>query len=189
MAEDTQPTAPSAQAQAPATPPAGASPTETPAQEQTVPYARFREINEQLKALKDEADKQAKTARKAEEERLATQNEWQQLAETRKATIDELTGFAELASQLSEQAASQYEAEIAEWPEQVRGMAPADDASILEKMAWMNKAKPLALELLKDKTPIPGNGIRPKPIGAAGVVKADEKARDEWTRQASHRYR
>lgn len=171
MPEEQQAQTPTAQPQAPATPPAGASPTETPAQEQTVPYTRFKEINDQLKALKDEADKQAKARQAADEQKLAQEAEWQKLADTRKSKIDELEPQAKLATALTEMVTAQYQADIKDWPEQVRAMAPSEDASILTKLEWMAKAKPLALELLKDKAPVPGNGPRPKPAGAAGSSK------------------
>lgn len=164
VAEPT-PAAPSAPA--PVTPPAGALNPDTPSPE-PVPYARFKEINDELKAIKD-AQAQAETARQAEDERkLAQQAEWQTLAQNRQAKIDELKPQAELAGKLSEMVAAQYAAEIKDWPEQVRRMAPADSASILDKLDWMNKAKPLAVELMADKTPIPGNGRRPKVTGASG---------------------
>jgi hypothetical protein len=163
--------------------------TEQQPQEQTVPYARFKEINDQLKAFKDDADKQAKARQAEEEQKLAQTAEWQKLAEKRGGDLEALKPRAELADKLTELVTVQYQADINDWPAEVKAMAPADDASILDKLAWMAKAKPLAMELMKDKTPIPGNGARPKPIGAAGAAKADEKQRETWTTQATRRYR
>lgn len=171
------PTAPVVPAQAPATPPAGALSTETPAPEQTVPYARFKEINDKLKVIEEENTKKAKEQQAENEKKLAEQQEWQKLADSRKAKVDELTPKAELAEKLSAQMLEQYAAEIKEWPEQVRAMAPADDADVLVKLDWMKRAKPLAVELMADKLPVGGNGRRPLPTGPAGKGASEEKAR------------
>jgi hypothetical protein len=174
---------------APATPPAGALPAETPAQEQTVPYERFKQVNDRLKAIEDERALEAKQRQEADEKKLAQDQEWQKLYESRKAKVEELTPKAELADKLSAMVLEQYTAEIAAWPEQVRNMAPADDADVLSKLDWMKKAKPLAVELMADKTPVPGNGRRPTPAGAVNTSKAAEKELTDWRKSAAARYR
>lgn len=163
--------------------------TDPKLQEQTVPYARFKEVNEKLKALEDSAAQHAAAQAKAEEERLAQQQEWQKLADSRKAKVDELSPKAELADRLSAMVATQYQDEIKEWPEQVRNMAPADDADILTKLDWMQKARPLATELMADKTPAPGNGRRPVPVSPAGATKATEQERVNYATRARARYK
>lgn len=192
MPEEQQAQAPNQEAKSndvPATPSAGMPKTDNPSQEQTVPYTRFKEINDELKAIKD-AQTQANEARRVEDEqKLAQQAEWQKLADNRKAAIDELKPQAELAAKLTEMVTAQYAAEIREWPEQVTRMAPSEDASILTKLEWMNKAKPLAVELMADKTPAAGNGRRPAPVSQAGAAKADEAARTTWANRARQRYR
>lgn len=171
--------------QKPATPPAGVSNTEQPSQEQTVPYTRFKEVNDRLKALEDEAATKATEQQAEDEKKLAAQAEWQKLAESRKAKVEELKPKADLADKLSAMVLEQYDAEIKEWPEQVKAMAPSAEADVLVKLDWMKRAKPLALELMADKTPTPGNGRRPTPSAPAGTGAREEKARDEqrqWTR-------
>lgn len=148
--------------------PAGASNTVTPPQEQTVPYARFKEINDRLKAMEDEQTKQAAERQAADEKRMAEQAEWQKLAETHKGTLEKLQPRIATLDKLTEMVLAQYQDEVKEWPEQVRAMAPADEADILIKLDWLKRAKPLALELMNDKTPVPGNGGRPKPAAPAG---------------------
>lgn len=154
-------------AQAPATPPAGAQNAETPAQEQTVPYARFKEVNDRLKAIEEKNAQEAEAQRIENEKKLQEQQQWQQLAETRRTKVEELTPKAKLADELSALMLEQYTAELKEWPEQVRNMAPADDADVRVKLDWLKKARPLAQELMGDKLPIPGNGRRPQPSGTA----------------------
>lgn len=150
------------------TPPAGAQNTDTSGANKTVSIERFNEINNELKRFKEEAAKAAKAREEEDTKKLAEQQEWQKLADKRKTALDELAPKAELADRLSELVAAQYESEIREWPETVKAMAPAADASILTKLEWMNKARPLALELAKEKTPPAGNGRKPPVAGRAG---------------------
>ena len=174
--------------QVPATTPAVAQKTETPA-EYMIPQSRFNEVNNELLKLKDEAAKKALDDQKAEDARLVKEAQWQTLADQRKAKVEELTPKVELADKLSAMALAQYAAEIKEWPEQVKAMAPADDADILTKLAWMNKAKPLAAELMGDKPVTPGNGRRPTPVSPAGTAKAVEEQRSDHKRRATRRYK
>ena len=184
MAEQEQ-QQPEAQENKPAAPSDATQNTDTP-QEQTVPYARFKEINDKLRSLEADAAKRAKEQQEADEKRLQEQQEWQKLADTRKGKIDELTPKAELAERLSAMVLEQYTAEIKEWPEQVRNMAPGDDADVLTKLDWMKRAKPLATELMGDKTPTPGNPPKPRPASSS---KAEAETRAQWQRQATARYR
>lgn len=186
--QQTTPVVPATEAkpvdQAQATTPAVAIPTETPA-EHLIPKSRFDEVNEKLRKLEADAAAKAKADQKAEEERLARDAQWQQLSESRKAKIDELMPQVELATKLSAMVLEQYDAEIKAWPEQVRNMAPADDADVLVKLDWMKRAKPLATELMADKTPVAGNGRRPTPSAPAGSGARETAARSEhakWTR-------
>ncbi|MGP1664472.1 MAG: hypothetical protein ACTS5I_00865, partial [Rhodanobacter sp.] len=171
-----------------ATTPAVATPTETPA-EVMIPKHRYDEVSKKLKALEDDAAKKAADQQVADEKRMAEQQEWQKLYESRKAKVDELTPKAELADKLTAMVTEQYAATIKDWPEQVKAMAPADEADILTKLAWMQKATPLATELLGDKTPQGGNGRRPQPVSPANQAKAVEEQRQQWSRQAAQRYR
>lgn len=188
MAEETTTVSEPTKEQTTANPLAEATKTETPA-DVMIPKARFDEVNTKLRKLEADAVTKATADQKAEEERLTQQAEWQKLADSRKAKVDELTPKAELADRLTDLVTAQYAAEIKDWPEQVRNMAPADEASILDKLAWANKARPLATELLKDKTPVPGNGSRPKVASPAGVAVQQEKQRESWATQANRRYR
>jgi len=58
---------------------------------QTVPYERFKEINDQLKALKTEQEKRAKADADAEEVRLKEQGKHEELAAKEKERADAAT--------------------------------------------------------------------------------------------------
>lgn len=158
----------------PADPPAGAQNADKPTGDDSpgkdepapVPYARFKEINDRLKQLEQEQRKAADAAAKAEEERLAKQQEWQQLADQRQAKLSELQPKAELADTLSQQLRAQIDAEIAKWPEEVTAMKPADDAPITAWMDWAGKARAVVAKLTEEKQPAGGNRRGPKPTGS-----------------------
>ena len=185
--EQTQaPAATSSEQEQPQAPSSDATQNTEQAQEQTVPYNRFKEVNEKLRKLEAEQAKQAKEREQAEEKRLQEQQQWRELYEGNKARVQELEPKADLADKLSAMVLEQYAAEIKEWPEQVRNMAPDDNADVLTKLAWAARAKPLAMELMGDKTPPPGNGRKPPPTGGAGSGQQQERARTEqanWTRR------
>jgi len=170
MPEETTPAA-VAQDQNTVTPPAGAQNTETPT-EAMIPIARFNEVNNRLKALEKEQATRSKEQQAEDEKKLAAQAAWQELADKRKAALEELTPKVELADKLTELVTAQYANEVKAWPEQIRNMAPAEDATILAKLDWMAKAKPLALELMADKSPVAGNGRRPTPTATVGKTPA-----------------
>lgn len=141
-----------------------------------------KEIRDLRKEAADrrKAATDAENAAKAnEEQNLAQQQKWQELAEKRRGELDALKSKVETADKLTEMVTVQYTTEIKAWPEQVRAMAPSDDASILTKLEWMTKAKPLALELMGDKDPTPGNGRKPSPVSPAGTGATAEKAKGE----------
>lgn len=177
------------QPEQPATTPAVAQKTDTQSQEQTVPYTRFKEVNDRLKALEDERAAEKQAREEEDGKKLAEQAEWQKLAENRKTKLDELKPKADLADKLATMVTTQYEAEIKDWPETVKAMAPNADAPILDKLEWMQKAKPLALELMAEKSTAHGNGRKPPPVSAANVAKTAEAQRSTWRNTAARRYR
>ena len=184
-----QPEAQAQQEQKPATPAAEPNKSENPSQEQTIPYARFKEVNDKLKALEDAAAKAADEGKKAEEKRLEEQQQWQKLAEARGKELTEAKGKAADYDRLADLVGKQLKTEIDAWPEKVKGLFPTDEMPVLEMLEWAERFRPLALEMSEDKTPPAGNGRRPAPISPANVAKADEKQRTQWRQGARQRWR
>jgi len=132
---------------------------------------------EQRKAL--EAAERAR--KEAADKALADQQQFQLLADQRKAEIDALTPKAVLAEELATRVAAQLDAEVSAWPDEVRGMDPGGD--ILARLAWAEKARPLAAKLA-EKTPVPGVGTNPKPAGQAGTGQRSEAVQQQLRRTA-----
>lgn len=124
-----------------------------------------------------------KAAEEAEEARLAEEKKFQELAEKRQGQIAALEPKAQLADALTERIRAQVDAEIAEWPEEVKALLPQGDESqavgVLEFLTLVEKARPLAARLKEPETPAPGNSPRPAPSGQGG-----KQQRDKWRSEA-----
>ena len=151
-----------------------------PPTEHMIPKHRFDEVNEKLQKLQADADKAAKEAAKAEEERLAKEKQWEDLAEQRKTRIAELepahAALSERTTKLEAMISAQLEAEIKEWPDEVKALDPGKDADLLVRLDWLNRSRALA-EKLSGQPPIPGNGRRPAPVAQAGKHQNDQSVR------------
>lgn len=158
-----------------ATPAAAPPPPETPAEDAPVVMETLpANVQQMIKALRQEnaGHRQAKTAaqeaaRLAEEARLEQEREFEKLAQTRQERIAELEPAAATAAKLTELIAAQINAEIANWPEEIKGLAP-QEANAETMLAWVQSARPLAAKLQDPTPPAPGNGSRPRPAGPAG---------------------
>lgn len=154
-------------------PAAGQEPTDPPAGEpndvQSLPewaknlVAELRGEN----AKHRKAAKAAETAAaQAEEAQLAEQAKWQELAEKRQARLAELEPLSEDMKALTESIAVQMNAEIADWPDEVKALAPDGEVSPVVMLDFLSKHRPLAAKLAAPPAPN-GNGPGPKPRGAA----------------------
>ncbi len=117
--------------------------------------------------------------RKAEDDRLATERKWEELAGQRKQEIDRLNTIASRHNALSESLLRQIENEVAGWPEEVKSLRPGD-ADVEAVMAWLEKARPLVAKL-RPSPPTPGVGATPRPAGSA-VMADDRKLRADFER-------
>lgn len=115
---------------------------------------------------------------KAEEDKLAAERKWQELAEQRGQEIAALKTTAERYTALSGQLRTQVEAEIAQWPDEVKGLKPAgDDAEGL--IDWANKARAVVLKM-RSAGSQPGQGVTPKPAGQG--IANEQQAKREFER-------
>lgn len=139
---------------------------------------------ENARRRKAEQD-QAAAAAKAEEERLAQQNEWQKLAEQRQARIAELEPLTERTAKLEAILAQQLASAIKDWPTELKQLDPGDGADLLARLDWMQKSQPLAQKLMERPT-TPGNVPAPKPNG--GAKPTDEAARAGQARWSMNQF-
>ncbi len=171
-------------------PPDGAQNTDPPAtDEKTVPYSRFQEVNAEKKRLEAAMAKKQADDKAAEDQRLAEQQQWQELADKRAAELkeaqDKITEM-EKAHRLNAITGSIKEAAGA------AGFAnPQDAAAFIDPadvqtdddgrpVGVTDLVKKLAEErpyLLAQTKPAPGNGSGPAPAGATDkIAQAAEQA-------------
>lgn len=163
------------------TPPAGAQNADTGdgsnatdkqnESEQTIPLSRFNEVNNQLRALQKAQAKADADAKAAEAARLKGQGEWQKLAEDAQAEVDALRPLQDEVAALTATFAEQMTAEIADWPDEVKALAPEGEVSPMVMLDFLAKHRPLAAKL-SAPPPANGNGPGPKPLGAAQKPRA-----------------
>lgn len=151
------------------------SPSRDPDYESLPDWARS-----EIKQLKGEArerrlnakaqDDAAKVQRDAD---LVEQQKFQQLAEERAAEIGRLKPKADQYDELSSLFEKQYTDEIKDWPKELLEMAPAAETPINQRLAWMEKAKPMAKKLMApapsengqgQRQPVGGNRRGPEPV-------------------------
>ncbi len=162
---------------------AGTQNTETTT-EQTVPYSRFKEINDKLKQLETDRKKAEEAQRKAEEQAEIEKGNWQKIAEERKAQLDQLTPKATLADDLTVIVTQQLDAEIAAWPESARAIVSADGLDLKAKLELVNRTRPLAQEILAAQGQrTSGTQFPPQFGGTGGNQQSSNKVLDEFRRQ------
>lgn len=121
-------------------------------------------------------ESESESARKtAEEARLADEKKWQELAENRGKEAAALKQKADAYDALQARLLEQVKAEVAQWPDEVKGMAPAEEEGGAAWLAWAEKARPLAAKLTAP-APAQGNPLNPPAQGKAAVVAESVKA-------------
>lgn len=107
-------------------------------------------------------NEQEQAAQLALEKQLKEQGEFKQLFEQQQQRVQELEPVAKRYHDLSMQVAHQVEAQIKDWPDEIKTFDPGNDAPIEERLTWIEKSKPL-VERLQQQSRQPGNGPNPTP--------------------------
>lgn len=133
----------------------------------TIPYARFKEVNDGYKALKAQLEQLATDRKKADEDKLAEQQRWQELAQQREAELK-----SERLARMRLQAALN------------KGLSP-DLATRLQgetEDELLQDAEKLA-GLLAQQTP-PPPGVPPRPGTTPPAAITSQQLRDpKWVRE------
>lgn len=137
-------------------------------QQSSIPEAfrdEFEKLRRENRNLRKRFEEQDNAAKVAEEQRLHEQGEFKKLAEKHEARVRELEPVADRYTQLSELVASQIQAQIKNWPAEVKAFDPGDDAPIEQRLTWMEKGKALVEKLQQQaRSSQPGNAPNPRPM-------------------------
>lgn len=131
-----------------------------------IPYERFKEVNDQYKAMKSQLDelqkekeKRDKDAKEAEEKRLESQQQFEQLANERKTELEKANSeISTYKAELEAQTAvlqSLYESRKALVPEMFQPLL--DSMDLVKRLEW------IAANEFKLKPANGANGIPPTP--------------------------
>lgn len=151
-----------------------------------IPYERFKEVNDQYKAMKSQLDelqkekeKRDKDAKEAEEKRLESQQQFEQLANERKTELEKAnseisTYKAELEAQTAVLSAL-YESRKALVPEMFQPLL--DSMDLVKRLEW------IAANEFKLKPANGANGIppTPNPKGAGEMTPEQRRERSKRT--------
>src|SRR6266700_592787 len=151
------------------------------------------EVQEHIKALRKEAedyrkarDAEAKAKADAEAARLKKKGEFEELAKQHEKRIQELEPIAESYTRLASTMNTQIEAEIKDWPPEVKSLVPGSDVPVESRLEHMNRLRPLLEKLqVQARGTQPGNSPNPRPSG-----QTPDNVRDEYEKRlrASGRY-
>src|SRR6266702_3268061 len=183
--------------QTPTTPPPTPGQTPPPSQSQTTPASGQSQqqtpitslppdIQDYIKRLRDEAEEankakraEAKAKAEAEAARLKKQGEFEELAKQHEKRIQELEPIAESYTRLASTINTQIEAEIKDWPPEVKSLVPGSDVPVESRLEHMNRLRPLLEKLqVQARGTQPGNSPNPRPSG-----QTPDNVRDEYEKR------
>lgn len=119
------------------------------------------------------AEQKRRHEQEQEEARARQRGEWQKLADQRKAQIEELEPKAALAERYAKLLNEDADAQIAEWPDEVKALDPGPD-DLEKRMAWIKSARPLA-EKLRSGPKAPETEAGAQNRAGAGDDKTSER--------------
>jgi hypothetical protein len=141
----------------------------------------IKSLRADAKKLRDANEAEAKAKQEAEAARLKEQGQFKELADKHAARILELEPIATSYSKLAEQIQAQIEAEIKDWPQEVKNLVPGNDIPVEQRLEQLTRLRPLLEKLqVQAKTQLPGN--RPNPQQAS--PQATKQAQLEANRAA-----
>jgi len=167
-------------------PPATAQNIEHPAVvEQTIPYARFKEVNDALAELRRKDAERETREKSAAEQRAKEQGQWEKLASDRETELATLKPQVETTTARAQALEEVMEKQIKErakaLPEELRAMMP--DGDVLAQFAWLGKAEIAAQKLVIQRSP--GTPVGPSGIGVTappvGDVVAQKRASADYS--------
>lgn len=108
-------------------------------------HPRFKELVTAKNNAEQEALRLKNEKAQADADALAKQGEWKTLAEQRAQEIEKLKGQAGQLTAYEQTLQDTLKAQIAELPEALRGLVPAE-MTTPQQLAWLSKNKPLLMK-------------------------------------------
>ena len=141
-----------------------AAPSQAENSGNTVPYDRFKEVNDKYRAMEQRLAQMEQEQSQKREKELAEQQRWQELAQELQAKLDATSKQAERATELEQSLQATVAARVERLPESVRTLVP-DYSDPRLTLDWLNKNEAL---LVKAPAPSTDAGV----AGDASAMKA-----------------
>jgi len=120
------------------------------------------DLRKENAAHRKKAKEQEEQAQVAEQERLRQAGEYKQLAEQHEKRVKELEPIQESYTRLAEQINAQIQAEVKDWPTEVKSLVPDTIVPVELRLEQVAKLRPLIAQLAQQaRGQAPGN--RPNP--------------------------
>jgi hypothetical protein len=137
----------------------------------------IKSLRADAKKYRDASEAEAKAKADAEAARLKEQGQFKELADKHEAKVRELEPVATSYTKLAEQINAQIEAEIKDWPAEVKNLVPGADMPAEQRLEQMTKLRPLLEKLqTQAKTQLPGNRPNPQVAQPAATKQAQLEA-------------
>jgi hypothetical protein len=151
-----------------------------------IPKQRFDEVNERMKTAEAELQKLRDAQKTADDERLANEKKFEELAQKRTTERDEWKTKADEAAARAEALETRLHAiadeRVKALPEKLRARVPeADKAGADARLEKIEELEAVLAEVPTQPVP-PGLGRAPKPAGGPGTREADDAARRDQAR-------
>lgn len=168
--------------------PAGKTPDGQQSTQKTKIEELPEDIQEYIERLRKEnetnrkaAEKAARESKQREDTQLAEQGKYKELAEKHEARLKELEPVAEKYNALAERQMKALEAQIKDWPKEVKDLDPGKDAGLEARLDWAERVKPLVEKLIatQQQAGRSGNPPPPRAVGATNKSAFDGKTPEQ----------
>lgn len=116
-------------------------------------------------ALREQINQIAQAQKQAEQDKLAEQGQFRQLAEQHAARVKELEPIAARYNTLASQIRAQIQVETKDWPPELKALVPGEGLAAEEQLEAIEKLRPVLKKLQEQaRGSVPGNRPDPKPL-------------------------
>ncbi len=144
----------------------GQASTETPNVDDLL--KQIKELRKENAAARNKVKEQDDLNAANLESQLKEQGKYKELAEQHAERVKALEPINERYTTLSQLVSAQIETQIKDWPSEVKAFDPGADSSVEQRLAWLEKSKPLIEKLqLQARSTSPGNTPGPRPVGSS----------------------
>jgi chromosome segregation ATPase len=124
----------------------------------------IRSLRQEAKTYREQLEARQRREEEARQEQLKKQGEFQKLAEKHEQRVKELEPVSQRYTALADLLKGQIDTQVKDWPAEVKAFDPGADSPIEQRLAWVEKSRPLVEKLTATaRGNAPGNSPNPPP--------------------------